>query len=186
MFCLGALFGDYDHDRPSRTRDKPIPGRLVADIRVGEQSGKACRDLRCGNWAAWRGKKVCLLDRPFSPYRPNTHLRTRVSIENFCQVTVTLKARDLGCSVWGLRSRQAFPDTLRAHPWALGRRHPCRRTVREGLSRSPRCKLGDWGTKEIRNERMIGLEIPSVVSKLRGKPNEMDRLNLRLAPGVVE
>src|SRR5690625_7413676 len=46
-------------------------------------------------------------------------------------------------------------------------------------------KLEDWGTKEIRNERMIGLEIPSVVYKLRGKPNEMDRLNLRLAPGMV-
>src|SRR5690625_2525762 len=83
-----------ERDRPSRTRYGPIPGRLVADIHVGEQSGKACRALRSAN-------------------------------------------------------------------------------------------LGDWGTKEIRNERMIGLEIPSVVSKLRGKPNEMDRLNLRLAPGVV-
>src|SRR5690625_4939161 len=39
----------YERDRPSRTRYKPIPGRLVADIRVGEQSGKACHALRCGN-----------------------------------------------------------------------------------------------------------------------------------------
>src|SRR5690625_406997 len=114
MFCLGALFGDYDHDRPSRTRDKPIPGRLVADIRVGEQSGKACRDLRCGNWAAWRGKKMCLPDRPFSPYRPNTHWRTRVSIENFCQVTVRLKARNIGCSDWGCD--RARPSRTRYEP----------------------------------------------------------------------
>src|SRR5690625_59146 len=38
-----------ERDRPSRTRYGPIPGRLVADIRVGEQSGKACHALRCGN-----------------------------------------------------------------------------------------------------------------------------------------
>ena len=37
-----------ERDRPSRTRYEPIPGRLVADIRVGEQSGKACRTLRWG------------------------------------------------------------------------------------------------------------------------------------------
>src|SRR5690625_6170711 len=46
-----------------------------------------------------------LPDRPFAPYRPNTHWRTRVSIENFCQVTVTLKARNTGCSVQRQQAR---------------------------------------------------------------------------------
>src|SRR5690625_2549126 len=48
-----------ERDRPSRTRYEPIPGRLVADVRVGEQSGKACHARRCGNQEGLGTKDQC-------------------------------------------------------------------------------------------------------------------------------
>src|SRR5690625_3778950 len=82
----------------------------------------------------WKG----LSNRPFSPHGRALRWRPKLYSRGF-----HTDGKDELCS--GRRARQAFPDTLRAHPWALGRRHPCRRTVREGLARSP---LWESGSEE--------------------------------------
>src|SRR5690625_72639 len=86
-----------------------------------------------------------LPDRPFAPYRPNTHWRTRVSIENFCQVTVTLKARNTGCSVWCLQARLHQQIGRAAGRGWLACGRPGWRIAREGMERSPQVGEGCTG-----------------------------------------
>src|SRR5690625_6403027 len=101
----------------------------------------------------WKG----LSNRPFSPHGRALRWRPKLYSRGF-----HTDGKDELCS--GRRARQAFPDTLRAHPWALGRRHPCRRTVREGLSHSPLWEAGI-------------LELPSGKSRRLPTDRKSTRLN---------